>query len=63
MTFRQCEAREKLCGEVEAMLTLPHTALTCAYRFEIDQRGSNAKQNALHKQLDVVAVKMRSYED
>ena len=62
VTSRQCEVWEKLCREVEAMLTLPHTALTSLCRLEIDQRGSSAKQNALHKQLDVFAVNMRSYK-
>ena len=49
-------------GSVEAMLTLPHTALTSTCCPEIGQQGSNAKQKALHKQLDVAAVNMRSDE-
>ena len=49
-------------GSVEAMLTLPHTALTSTCCPQIGQQGSNAKQKALHKQLDVAAVNMRSDE-
>ena len=44
------------------MLTLSHTALNSTCCPEIGQRGSNAKQKALHKQLDVVAVNMPSDE-
>ena len=44
------------------MLTLPDTALNSPCCPEIGQQGSNAKQKALPKQLDVVAVNMRSDE-
>ena len=58
----QWEVGERLCRGVEGMLTLPHTALISSFCPEFGQRGSNAKQKALHKQLDVVAVSMRSEE-
>ena len=62
VTSRQWEVGERLCRGVEGMLTLPHTALISSFCPEFGQRGSNAKQKALHKQLDVVAVIMCSGE-
>ena len=62
VTSHQWEVGERLCRGVEGMLALPHTALTSLCCPEFGQRGSNAKQKALHKQLDVVAVNMRSEE-
>ena len=60
--FCQLEVGQRLCRGVEGMLTLSHTALNSPCCPEIGQRGSNAKQKALHKQLDVVAVNMPSDE-
>ena len=62
VTSRQWEVGERLCRGVEAMLTLPHTALISSFCPEFGQRGSNDKQKALNKQLDVVAVIMCSGE-
>ena len=62
VTSHQWEVGERLCRGVEGMLTLPHTALISSFCTEFGQRGSNAKQKALHKQLDVVAVIMCSGE-
>ena len=60
--FCQLEVGQRPCRGVEVMLTLSHTALNSPCCPEIGQRGSNAKQKALHKQLDVVAVNMPSDE-